>query len=235
LAPYAQHERGFENCSRTAPSRVEASSDIARRLDLSLRTVQRWTRAGVFPERTPRSYPHSVEAYVRYLDQRLHQGGHNVSQLWRELRQQGYRGQLSGHTKRAPIFPSAKLSIRTSPQHTTWLILKEPPSAKAYLEELYRASPEIAALAHLGREFFRLVRSRDLAAWPQWLERAKHTALRSFASSLLRDQHDVEAALTLPWSNGPVEGHVYRLKLIKRQMYGRASFDLLRLHVLHQA
>lgn len=222
-----------------------SQSDIARQLDLSLRTVQRWTRAGDFPERTPRSYPHSVDAYVRYLDQRLHQGCHNVSQLWRELRQQGYRGQLSsvwnwlhqhrGHTKRAPIFPSAKLSIRTSPQHTTWLILKEPPSAKAYLEELYRASPEIAALAHLGREFFRLVRSRDLAAWPQWLERAKHTALRSFASSLLRDQHAVEAALTLPWSNGPVEGHVHRLKLIKRQMYGRASFDLLRLRVLHQA
>jgi transposase len=156
----------------------------------------------------------------------------------------GYRGHLSsvwnwlhqhrGHTKRAPIFPSAKLSIRTSPQHTTWLILKEPPSAKAYLEGLYRAAPEIAALAHLGREFFRLVRSRDLAAWPQWLERAKHTALRGFASSLLRDQHAVEAALTLPWSNGPVEGHVHRLKLIKRQMYGRASFDLLRLRVLHQ-
>jgi Transposase len=101
-------------------------------------------------------------------------------------------------------------------------------------EELYRASPEIAALAHLGREFFRLVRSRDLAAWPQWLERARHTALRSFASSLLRDQQAVEAALTLPWSNGPVEGHVHRLKLIKRQMYGRASFDLLRLRVLHQ-
>jgi transposase len=90
------------------------------------------------------------------------------------------------------------------------------------------------ALAHLGREFFRLVRSRDLAAWPQWLERAKHTALRSFASSLLRDQHAVEAALTLPWSNGSVEGHVHRLKLIKRQIYGRASFDLLRLRILHQ-
>jgi hypothetical protein len=46
-------------------------------------------------------------------------------------------------------------------------------------------------------EFFHLVRSRDLAAWPQWFERAKHTALRGFASSLLRDQHAVEAALTL--------------------------------------
>src|ERR1700684_2087096 len=75
--------------------RGTSQSDIARQLDLSLRTVQRWTRAGVFPERTPRSYPHSVDAYVRYLDQPLHQGCHNVSQLWRELRQQGYRGQRS--------------------------------------------------------------------------------------------------------------------------------------------
>ncbi len=48
-----------------------SQSDIARQLDLSLHTVQRWTRAGVFPERTPRSYPHSVDAYVRYLDQRF--------------------------------------------------------------------------------------------------------------------------------------------------------------------
>jgi transposase len=65
-------------------------------------------------------------------------------------------------------------------------------------------------------------------------KQARSDALRGFASSLLRDQHAVEAALTLPWSNGPVEGHVHRLKLIKRQMYGRASFDLLRPRVLHQ-
>jgi transposase len=105
------------------------------------------------------------------------------------------------------------------------IVRKDPPFA---LSGFWRTFGE-------ALEFFRLVRSRDLAAWPQWFERAKHTALRGFASSLLRDQHAVEAALTLPWSNGPVEGHVHRLKLIKRQMYGRASFDLLRLCVLHQA
>jgi len=101
-----------------------SQSDIARQLDLSLHTVQRWTRAGVFPERTPRSYPHSVDAYVRYLDQRLHQGCHNVSQLWRELRQQGYRGQLSsvwnwlhqhrGHTKRSFHPPNSVFALRLS-------------------------------------------------------------------------------------------------------------------------
>ncbi len=58
--------------------------------------------------------------------------------------------------------------------------------------------------------------------------------LRRFVSGLTRDRDAVEAALHLPWSNGPVEGQVHRLKLIKRQMYGRASFDLLRLRVLHK-
>jgi DNA-binding transcriptional regulator YiaG len=72
-----------------------SQSDIARQLHISLRTVQRWIQAGVFPERTPRCYPHSVDSYADYLDKRLLQGCRNVSQLWRELRQQGYRGQLS--------------------------------------------------------------------------------------------------------------------------------------------
>jgi hypothetical protein len=72
-----------------------SQSDAARRLGISLRTVQRWIQAGVFPERTPRCYPHAVNAYAGYLDKRLLQGCRNVSQLWRELRQHGYRGQLS--------------------------------------------------------------------------------------------------------------------------------------------
>lgn len=61
-----------------------------------------------------------------------------------------------------------------------------------------------------------------------------HMADNLEASPLTRDRDAVEAALHLPWSNGPVEGQVHRLKLIKRQMYGRASFDLLRLRVLQK-
>ncbi len=121
-----------------------------------------------------------------------------------------------------------KPRVPSSPRHTAWQILKETPSAKPYLDELYRACPEIAQLARLGKEFFRIVRLRDLVTWPEWLEAARHTALSRFVSGLIRDQNAVEAALHLPWSNGPVEGQVHRLKLIKRQMYGRAGFDLLR-------
>jgi transposase len=58
--------------------------------------------------------------------------------------------------------------------------------------------------------------------------------LTGFASRLERDLDAVNAALKLPWSQGHVEGQVHRLKLIKRQMYGRAGFDLLRLRVIHQ-
>jgi transposase len=69
-------------------------AEIAPQLEVSLRTVQRWTAAGSFPERTERSYSHSVDPHARYLEQRPQQGCSNVSQLWRELRLQGYRGQL---------------------------------------------------------------------------------------------------------------------------------------------
>jgi transposase len=222
-----------------------SQSDIARQLDVSLRTVQRWIRVGVFPERSPRMFPNAVDEHTAYLDRRLLEGCCNVSQLWRELKQQGFRGQHSsvwrwlrlhrGHGKKDKAVAPLKSTLRTSSQQTAWQILKGTSSARTYLDELYRGSPEIATLAHLGKEFFHIVRNRDLSALPQWLEAASNTSLHSFATSITRDRNAVQAALSLPWSNGPVEGQVHRLKLIKRQMYGRAGFDLLRLRVLHKA
>ena len=190
-------------------------------------------------------FPNSVDKYAAYLDRRLLEGCRNVSQLWRELQQQGFRGQHSsvwhwlrqrrGHRPKTSERASTKSTLRVSSQQTAWQILKGTASAQPYLEELYRCSPQIAQLAHLGREFFRIVRNRDLIAWPEWLDAAKLTSLRGFVSGLARDRDAIQAALSLPWSNGPVEGQVHRLKLIKRQMYGRASFDLLKLRVLQRA
>jgi transposase len=77
-----------------------------------------------------------------------------------------------------------------------------------------------------------MIRNKDTEAWESWLQSAQPTPLGSFAQHLRKDEAAVLAALRLPWSNGQVEGHVHRLKLIKRQMYGRAKFDLLRLRVL---
>ena len=105
----------------------------------------------------------------------------------------------------------------------------------SYLKKLYRHSQEIASLGTVASELVEIIRTQNAAAWPRWMEQAENSPLASFARRLRRDQHAVLAALELPWSNGPVEGQVHRLKLLKRQMYGRAGFDLLKLRVLHAA
>lgn len=106
---------------------------------------------------------------------------------------------------------------------------------RAYLDALTELSPEIARVRALASEFRRMLRDQDLHAFGPWVEAACNSLLRSVANSLHADAAAVRGAITLPWSNGPVEGHVNRLKMIKRQMYGRAGFDLLRERVLHAA
>jgi hypothetical protein len=87
----------------------------------------------------------------------------------------------------------------------------------------------------LAKQFWRVLREHDASAWSPWQKAARQSPLHHFAVQLQRDEAAVQAALTLPWSTGPVEGHIHRLKLIKRQMYGRAKLDLLRIRVLHAA
>jgi transposase len=127
------------------------------------------------------------------------------------------------------------MRITGSPRQTAWLILQQPPEAGQFLAELYRRSQEIAAAATVARQFSKMIRQSNRRLWRNWLKAALKTPLAGFAKQLSRDQDAVRAALRLPWSNGQVEGQVHRLKLIKRQMYGRAKFDLLRLRVLPAA
>jgi transposase len=128
-----------------------------------------------------------------------------------------------------------KKSIPIGHQRIAWLMLKADPLKSRHLKSLYRASPEIAEVACTARGLFEIIRKRDAAAWSAWLDGAEKSSYARFARHLRRDQDAVAAALQLPWSNGMVEGQIHRLKLIKRQMYGRASFDLLRLRVLNSA
>lgn len=222
-----------------------SKAEIARQLGLDHRTVRKFMQAEVFPEAKPRVRRCIVDPHAEYLDRRLREGCRSPTRLWRELREQGFRGQENivrywllrrrGYCHRAPPGPPHRPALRVSPRKTVWLMLKGTASAQSYLEEVYRAVPEIAALAPLAQAFFRIVRDRDSAALPTWLNAAKRSAFSGFASRLERDQEAVLAALTLPWSNGHVEGQVHRLKLIKRQMYGRASFNPLRLRVLQRS
>jgi transposase len=93
----------------------------------------------------------------------------------------------------------------------------------------------LAAARHLLERFQAMIRQRNASGLIAWLDDASSGPMASFARGLRDDQHAVAAALSLPWSNGQTEGHITKLKLVKRQMYGRAKLDLLRVRLLGAA
>jgi transposase len=104
-----------------------------------------------------------------------------------------------------------------------------------FTHRLCELSSTVAVAVQRVQEFRQIVRERHgdrLAEWVNAAEASGIAELKTFCRSLRRDWNAVAAGLRLPWSNGPTEGHVNRLKLIKRQMYGRAGFELLRARVL---
>lgn len=123
----------------------------------------------------------------------------------------------------------------------SWLLMKDPDqfsAGEANLVRHIRQDPEIDQGYDLAQQFLALVRERDLQALDPWMERCAASGiliLQNFVARLKLDYSAVRAALETTWSNGQTEGQVNRLKLIKRQMYGRAKFDLLRQRVLHAA
>jgi transposase len=103
------------------------------------------------------------------------------------------------------------------------------------IARIEKCCPEAALLHPLINDFSAVLRNKDAGALQPWIESANASglpAIKTFCDGLLRDHAAVKAAISLNWSNGQVEGQVHRLKLIKRQMYGRASFELLRSRVL---
>ena len=106
---------------------------------------------------------------------------------------------------------------------------------KQQLARLQAQEGEIAEAISLTQDFAALVRQRQPDQLDTWLERAIASCLqpfKSFAKGLREDYAAVKAGVTLPWSTGPVEGQINRLKMLKRQMYGRANIDLLRQRIL---
>ncbi len=75
--------------------------------------------------------------------------------------------------------------------------------------------------------FHGMIRTRAVAKLDPWIEAASNSLVASFARGIMRDRNAVRAAIVEPWSNGQTEGQVNRLKVVKRQMYGRAKIDLL--------
>jgi len=231
---------------------------IARELGVNRKTVYRYLKLEQPPERaSPQDRrPTPLDRFKPYLLQRWNDGCRNSKQLWRELVSQGFERSSSpvqrfiGHlrsqtglphkfkqTAAAPLYSPDEVRQRPlTPVQAARLLSSEVqerrPWQQAYLTRLCAADEAIAQTYQFVQAFRALVRNRPGAAQVQeWLvavEQRGVPELRSFAEGLKKDYDAVLAGLTLEWSNGPTEGYVNKLKLIKRLMYGRASFGLLR-------
>jgi transposase len=131
---------------------------------------------------------------------------------------------------------------KLTPRQATWLILRRLEKLgsedKALIARLQEAHEELAEAITLAQDFATMLRERLVTQLENWLQRAGESAskaFRNFAKSLRRDYDAVKAALTEPWSTSPAEGHINRLKMLKRQMYGRAKLDLLEQRFLNAA
>jgi transposase len=236
----------------------KTQAEIASELHLYCKTVRKYLRMPTFVAHY-RGRTSVVEPYRDYLQARWQEGEVMIARLWEEIQAQGFKGtyrNVWAFVRRWPLpegmTPTASsarpvLTRRGSagshtPRQVTWLLLQKAEELRekdaAYRQALFRLSPPLAALSALGQDFVRLVRDRKGEAASSWLERAKkcpYPEVQNFALGLEREFSAFEAALTEPWSTGQVEGQITRLKLLKRQMYGRANLDLLRLRMLHIA
>jgi transposase len=219
---------------------------IATQLDLCPKTIRRWLRAGQFPERAARRKRVTrLDGYQSYLRQRWQEGCHNGARLWRELREQGYAGSrtlvadwVAGQRLTDGAQPT-ECQRAYSPRRVSWLFMRDRDELEAneqeFLDRLLLASPIMASAYQLARDFCQMVKGRQAQSPDGWLKKVADSELEElqrFAAGLQRDYAAVMASLSLVWSNGQVEGQINRLKILKRQMYGRAGFDLLRQRVL---
>jgi transposase len=180
---------------------------IAERVGIRADTVSRWLNAGGFPERQIRS------------DRRRDQA------LFVEQKTQGAHVSL--------------VRIHYSAGRVAALLNMQPKSRSAvqtrYLESFLRFCPKARQLRRMALQFRAILRWRNAKGLRAWIDTAIASPFRflaQFANTLRRDLAAVKLAITKPWSNGPIEGHINRLKTIKRQMYGRAGFQLLKARVL---
>jgi transposase len=231
------------------------SRAIAQQVGISLRTVQRDLQTATFPGRKRRSDcgQSLLDPYKVTLLERWNAGCHTAIRLFRELRQRGYGGSyglvaayvrrvrqaqgLAPGQRRArqplPVVAESPYQSLT-PRRATWLVLRREEqrtnNETQQLAQLRAQHAEVDEAITLAQDFATLVRQRQPTQLDPWLKRATTStleALRRFAKGLYEDYDAVKAGVTLPWSTGPVEGHINRLKMLKRQMFGRARLDLL--------
>jgi transposase len=248
----------YETIHRLSAQGISVTT-IARRLGISRPTVYAYLRRDAPP--SPRRFQWRPSArvltpYLPYLIRRWRESGAESMQLWRELRAFGYAhsartvGRFITRLRRAADAghaPEPEGSPYTRPQgpsaRAVSFTLVCPPAkrvraARMYLQQLCAMDAGIGRACKLAHAFLAMVRERRGQALETWVTEAIHSnipELARFAQGLQDDLSAIKAGLTLEWSNGITEGHVHRLKLVKRQGDGRAGFALLRQRVLQAA
>jgi transposase len=265
------HERKIEEAARKRHERLVRQwedirrlylakadlRDICHQLGISARTVYRYKDLAEPPPRPAYKRRASVlDPYVPYLVARWREGCHNGKQLYREIREQGYRNseeicaRFISQLRRAeargkPIssVPRAKAGsvggLSPTAKNVAALFMRHEEKLdeeqEEYLKRLCEADEALADTRRLTQEFACMVRrlqAEDLDGWLKDAEKSNSPAMRSFALGLKKDLYAVRAGLKEEWSNGCVEGFIHKLKLLKRQGYGRAGFELLRARML---
>jgi len=226
----------------------ESLHAIGRALSLSRPTVRRFARAASAGELLGGAIgkESKLDSFRAYIHQRWNEGLTDAAALHAELQHRGFTGSVRTVRRYVAPFRQATAAADPAPalprtrQITRWL-LTDPghlrPEEQAQLSAIRVSCPHIDALAGHVASFAEMMThrtgERDLAAWLTAVEADDgQSDLRSFATGIRQDQQAVTNGLSLPYSSGKVEGTVNKIKMIKRQMYGRASFDLLRTRVI---
>jgi transposase len=223
--------------------------EIARQLRMGERTVREWLKQETFPEaKKRRKRQSSFEAFARFVLSRWEAGERNGLALWREIKEQGYTGSERTVYRYLETLKQAEVKASANPQRilkytptaALWLFVRDRQSLDKMEQEdltaFCQVSTQLQKASDLVQDFLSMVHKREGHRLDAWLERVAKSdlsELQSFAAGVERDKAAVQAGLTWWINNGVVEGSVTKVKLIKRQMYGRADFPLLRQRVLH--
>ncbi|WP_425473479.1 transposase [Streptomyces xiamenensis] len=249
--PWRSHR--FANRIRARHATVHAMLEaghsrrsIGRQLHMTHHTVKSLADAArpedLFRGQWQNNRTSTLDEYKPYLDERWDEGCTNAWKLWEEIISLGYNGSygiVSAYIRKKRTSPRPVTARPPAPRVVTRWILSRPETLteieQLRLKAVLTNCPELEALTGHVRTFAQMLTERHGVRLPDWLHAVRQDdlpSLHTLAAGIDRDLDAVIAGLTLPWNSGVVEGHVNRIKMLKRQMFGRAGFRLLRKRVL---